>query len=165
VALTYELIGSATLGSASNTVVVSSIPTTYDNLIVTFNGRFSATGSVGFVAFNGDTTNGNYSFQEIGNTGNTGTSANFREANRGWFFWRTGVATDWSNVFHMEIPQYKNTSVVRSAYLSNGNSFGQERMIAWYGTTNAINSITVAAVGSDTMNAGTQLNVWGIKGA
>ncbi len=164
-ALTYELIGSVTLGSAANSVVVGSIPTTYDNLVVTFNGQFSSTGVVAFVAFNGDTNDSSYSFQEIGNTGNSATSANSRTSNRGWFFWRTGTATDWSNVFHMEIPQYKNTSVVREAYLSNGNSFGQERMMGWYGTTSAINSITVLANSGATMSTGTQLNVWGIKGA
>jgi hypothetical protein len=165
VALTYELIGSTTLGSAANTIVVSSIPTTYDHLVITANAQFSSSGSVAFIYFNGNTNGNDYSFQEQGNTGNSATTSNFRTQNAGWGWWRGGVATDWSNSLHMEIPQYKNTSVVREAYIRTGNSLQNEMLIGWYGTTTAINSVTLAAYAGSTMSAGTQLNVWGIKGA
>jgi hypothetical protein len=165
VALTYELIGSTTLGSDTQTIVVSSIPSTYTNLVLTIHASYTSSANVAFFYFNGDTNVNNYFFQEIGNTGNSSTSANYRGSNAGWGWWRQGTATDWSNAIHMEIPQYKNTGVVREAYIRAGNSIGNENLIGRWSSTSAITSVTFSAAGGVNTRAGSQLNVWGIKGA
>jgi hypothetical protein len=166
-ALTYELVGSTTLGSNAQTLTVSSIPTTYTNLVVTINASFTGSGDVCWIYFNGETSGTNYYFQLLGNVNNTYAAA-ARTSNAGIGWWNTGIVTNWSNSLHMEIPQYKNTGVSKNAYVHSGNSEGQMIQIVRWASTSAINSIqfsTVPASAGYSIAAGTQLNVWGIKGA
>ena len=56
---TYIPLATVTLGSSAASVTFSSIPATYRDLILVFNGTMTATDSQ-FLRFNGDTTDANY---------------------------------------------------------------------------------------------------------
>ena len=67
---TYEPISTTTLGSAVNSVTLSSIPATYTDLVLVWKGSFSASGSGVGVRFNGD-SGANYSENQLAAAGAT----------------------------------------------------------------------------------------------
>jgi hypothetical protein len=58
---TYVPLASVTLGSSVSSVTFSSIPNTYGDLIIIYNGTVS-TGNDFYLTLNGDTTNTNYNY-------------------------------------------------------------------------------------------------------
>lgn len=163
-ALTYENINTATLGSATSTIVIGSIPATYTHLIVTGNVSFTAasTQTVGFVYINGDTSMTGYQFQQLAGDSTT-LRANARSDNAGWLFWMYGnTQNTFDNSFVMEFPQYSNTSVARTAIMRSGNSNLTEHLVARVATANAVNSITISTGNNGNFNAGSNFSVWGV---
>jgi hypothetical protein len=158
---TYEPISTQTLGSATATVTFSSIPSTYTDLVIIFNG--AATGGLSAVSlrFNGDTTT-NYSVTRIngdGSSANSGRDTSTDYINAGLA--DTGNST---SIFH--ILNYANATTFKTV-LGRGValSYGVRQTVGlWRKTPETITSVLLAVVGT-TFTSGSTFTLYGIKSA
>ena len=155
---TYEPIATETLGSATASITFSSIPGTYTDLILIFNGIGAVGGNVTF-QFNSDTST-NYSATIVYADGSSAGSfglTNQSSMNIG------SVSTSWTtNTLH--IMNYSNTTtnkIVLGRY-SRPNEVGEK--IGLWRSTSAITSIVVGK-SSGTYDIGSSFTLYGIKAA
>jgi len=155
---TYSQIATNTLGSTATSVTFSSIPQTYTNLVVIFNGT-GVSGDTLYYQYNNNTSaiySDTYMFAD-------GTAGSGRHTNQGAIF-GTGVnSTNTTNIIH--IAQYANTTTFKTSLLRGGAN-GTAAAAAFVGlwrSTDAINSIKLNLnVG---FAAGSVFSLYGIKGA
>jgi hypothetical protein len=156
---TYEPISTTTLGSAAATVTLSSIPSTYTDLVLVITNTSSGgLAGVYLGLINGDTGT-NYSSTIIFGTGTTtGSGRNTSD---------TGVniglsnSTQCNNIF--QFMNYSNTTTFKTV-LSRGNSAsGQTRAsVSLWRNTAAITSFEISGV---TFDVGSTFTLYGIKAA
>ena len=164
---TYEAIAATTLGSDTATVTLSSIPSTYTDLVVVVTGNMNGNGEP-YLRFNSDTST-NYSWIEL--TGYVSGVYNGAAINvsTGIFgghlgYWPNSSTNIATAVIH--INNYSNTSTYKT-YLSK-DAQGNSETGAYVGTwrsTSAINSISFSATNSTPYRTGTTFNLYGIKAA
>ena len=159
-AKTYEPIATTTLGSAAASYTFSSIPGTYTDLVIIFNG--SATAGVNGVelTFNSDTTS-NYSVTRLRGDGTTASSSRDTSTtaiNSGLV--NTDNSTSIFNIFN-----YANATTFKTV-LGRGVTAGfavQQTVGLWRKTPEAITSVTLL-IGS-TFTTGSTFTLYGIKAA
>ena len=162
---TYEPIATTILGSSASTITLSSIPSTYTDLVLTANYEASSAAASGGIQLNGDTTAGNYFFEHLANMGSSATGGE-RVGNRGWLNWKYGSTTNTSNIFEMHILQYANTSISKTALMRGGNTAHNELLVGRWNSTAAINSITLdGSYGGFNFLSGATVTLWGITKA
>lgn len=158
---TYTPITTQTLGSSTGSVTISSIPSTYTDLILIVNG--TATNDNAFdLRFNGDTS-ANYSTTAMYGTG-SGSGASYRAT--GDVKMDVGRANASSGVSIIHIQNYANTTTYKTV-LSRGNDSSLViGTVNLWRSTSAINSLTIGRYTSGTsMNSGTTLTLYGIVAA
>ena len=155
----------STVVSANGTVTLSSIPNTYQDLILVITARTDSSSlTSGLLRFNGD-TGSNYSSTLLYGTGTAPTSERYSNES----FTRIGYAigsSQLANVFSTQLVQilnYANTStnktvISRDASDVNGSGITQLTIGSWRNTA-AINSITYPV----TLVAGSTVTLYGIK--
>lgn len=155
---TYALIESVTLGSATSTVTFSSIPNTYTDLILVFNGSASSYVNT-YLQINGDSSS-LYSETRIYGNGSTAISARYINQT---FAFVGDVHTNQSNGF-LHFMDYANTNVFKT-FLSRDNapSGGLGAWAGLYRSTSAISSILFGATSGATFNSGSTFNLYGIQ--
>jgi hypothetical protein len=159
-ALTYEPIASVTAsGSSSNQLVMSSIPSTYTDLILVIDGSLTAS-AVKTIKFNADTA-ANYSCTVAYGTGSgSGASSRYSES-------YLDVVNAGSNKFNtvVHINNYANTTTFKT-YLSRHNSaaVSAEAVAGLWRSTAAINQINIYT-SSNAFSSGTTFTLFGIKAA
>jgi hypothetical protein len=162
---TYEPITTQTLGSISAQVTLSSIPSTYTDLILVQSGAFNpGTGDV-YITFNNDTA-GNYSFLWMSGTG-TGTVSN-KVINTGsitvdiYAYPTTNVSTRIIQVMNYSNVTRNKTVLVRAT----GGTTGTDAMTGMWRSSAAINRIDIYAGGvASRFAVGTTFTLYGIKAA
>lgn len=160
---TYEAIATQTLGSAAASVTFSSIPSTYTDLVLVFNGS-NATSNNGLrLRFNSD-TGSNYSYTAL--YGN-GTSA---ASDRGSSTTGAQIATDIASTQATcvaQIMNYSNTTTNKTC-IGRGSSaanFADAQVSLWRNTA-AITSVTVLlGAGTSNFSTGSTFSLYGIKAA
>jgi hypothetical protein len=166
---TYEPIATTTLSSDQFEIEFASIPSTYTDLIVVFNGKSANTGSAtnGFrCRVNGDTGN-NYSGTSI--TGNGSTASSTRYSSTGFF--EPGDVAQTSNtansVIIIHFMNYSNTTTYKT-FLSrseNPNTYTQAYVTLWR-STSAINKITLSRDFTvNKLKSGSTATLYGIAAA
>ncbi len=155
---TYEAIATQTLGSAAASVTFSSIPGTYTDLVLIFNGTGSTGGNVTF-QFNGDTST-NYSATILYGDGSSAGSvrvSNQSSMNIGSV--GTGFTTDILNVMN-----YSNATTYKTAVgrFSRPDEVGSK--VGLWRSTSAITSIVVGK-SSGTYDTGSSFSLYGITAA
>ena len=159
---TYEPIATTTLGSAQSTVTLSSIPSTYTDLILISN-NLSSSNQNGLTirVGNGSVDSGsNYSVTFLYGTGSSalsgrGTNNTFITAGRSTSNWGTGIT---------QFMNYANTSINKTV-LSRGSS-ADAIVIAYvnlWRSTAAINIMTIGTESGGTISAGSTFTLYGIK--
>lgn len=164
-AITYEKIQSTTLGSAQANVVMSSIPSTYTDLILISVGSFSGTPGIGsiYAQFNSDSAT-NYSTTILYGDGSSALST--RESSQTAV--RVGQMTH-SVVTNSiaQIQNYANATTYKTV-LSRAN-ISDTRVVAqvglWRKAPEAINSITITNNTGQNFAAGCTFSLYGIKSA
>lgn len=152
-ATTYTLISATTLNTTSASVVFSSIPATYDDLLVNISGRGNNTGAFYTnIRVQCNSATGTYSatfIYGLGSDGNsvittTGTTVLPR---MGYVNGPDATASTFSNV-EIYIPRY-TTSINKSIYVASVtennqtlNAITTSASNYWSGTTPAITSLT-----------------------
>jgi hypothetical protein len=160
---TYTQIASTTVGTATQTVTLSSIPSTYTDLILIVSGTPTTTGS-GYLRVNGDTAT-NYS-----STGLRGDGVNpysYRRLNETQMLLTfQGVNNSPAN-WVIQLMNYANTTT-NKAILNRFNSPESNEVLVncgLYRSTSAINSITIYMDGSANFPSGSTLSLYGITAA
>lgn len=160
---TYEAIATQTLGSATTTVTFSSIPGTYTDLVVVFQGGITTGPDDIRIRFNSDTGT-NYSATLLRGDGSSAISA--RSSNDTYISWMgyfgTGTA---GSVSIVNVNNYSNTTTNKTA-LNRGSvasNFVNASVGLWRSTA-AITSMTLIAGGS-TFLSGSIFSLYGIRAA
>jgi hypothetical protein len=155
---TYTPLQSIELTSTSTSVVFSNIPQTYEDLIIIVNGTTN-TGSYFTLRFNGDTTS-TYSNTEMDGS-SSGASSN-RNINNNYMY-NGSIITTQTNVIN-HINNYSNSTTNKTVLTrSNYATTGVKASIGLWRNTSAITSIECGTGGSNTFQAGTTFDLYGIS--
>lgn len=161
---TFELIASTTLGSSAASIDFTSIPSTFQNLILKYSIR-SATGGVGYVklTLNGSTS----SFSGKGLEGNgTGVSLSGTGNFAGVFCGSTDTANTFSNG-EIYFPNYASSSYKSfssdSATETNATESYLELIAGLWSNTAAITSISLNLSTSANIAQYSSAYLYGIK--
>jgi hypothetical protein len=162
---TYEPIATTTLGTATNQVTFSSIPSTYTDLVLVQNGAFNPAGGDVFIQFNTNYTS-NYSNTWLTGTGSAASSS--REANVTRIivdvnaYPTTGVSTR-----IIQIMNYSNTTTYKTVLArANNAASGVDAIVGLWRSTAAISTVEIFAwTGANKFDAGTTITLYGIKAA
>ena len=170
-ASTYQLITSTTLGASATSVTLSSIPSTYTDLVVRISARTDrGTTSTGIrLTFNGSSA-ANYSYTYVLGNGSAASSS-FTSNNTLATFGSANAATSTANTFsshELYIPSY-NAS--QNKPFSSFNAFENNTTAAevsayanLWSNTSAISSITFTQAGSGTsFVTGSSFYLYGVK--
>lgn len=168
---TFEAIATQTLGSATNTVTFSSIPSTYTDLVlVTVQKNTTNTSDAPNVRFNSD-TGSNYSYTYLTGTGTSAISG--RLSNQTGillgYFTTAGTQDGFMNI--MTFQNYSNTTTFKTqlqrSNAGGGNTTypGAEAIVSLWRSTSAINSISIIYSGTANFAIGSTFSLYGIKAA
>lgn len=165
---TYTPIATTTLSNSSSTLYTfSSIPSTYTDLVLVFNGTATTNGNTLFARFNGDTAS-NYSWTYMYGSGTAAGSSRSNNNSNGILMGgnNTGLSSTINSVIVLQIQDYNNTTTYKTA-LSKFTLAPQEGINVTVGTwrsTSAINSITIR-MDLNNLNTGTVISLYGITAA
>lgn len=162
---TYEIISSTTLGTATSSVTLSSIPATYTDLVIQFTFVQSNNGGNGLrFKFNNDTGT-NYSGVYLGGYGAVysggSNSATFAAAN----VLGSAAIDAWTNA-KIDLFSYSDTATYKTALITTGggNLGGgaiEQDCVLWR-STSAINSIVITQADAYNFAAYTNITVYGL---
>lgn len=153
---TYFPIATTTTSAGNTSITLSSIPSTYTDLVLVMAGSNSAPSDLR-MRFNGD-TGSNYSTTVL--FGDGGSASSFRESNQQSFYGAIGTSISNSII---NIMNYSNTTTYKSAITrTNSNPYYPMAFLELWRSTSAINSIT-CYVTSGSYNAGVTFTLYGIE--
>jgi hypothetical protein len=160
-AATYEPIASTTLGTAAASYTFSSIPGTYTDLILSFEGNVTS-GDYLYLRVNGDTGN-NYSRTLLSGSGSAASSS--RTSNFSAFYASIGTSSTARGLGRVQFQSYANTSVYKTMLVDGGSAgaYVQNQVALWRSTA-AISSITVLG-GAGNLDTGFTLSLYGLAAA
>ena len=164
---TYTPIATTTLSSAVATVTLSSVPSTYTDLILVINSKtsFNASADAMYLFFNGDNVNANYSITRLFGNGSSATSDRYGASYMGW------LSTDFGTTI-VNIQNYANTTTYKT-YTASSKSSGTYGISGatvglWRGSTGsatqAITSVRIDDV-SGNFQIGSTFTLYGVKSA
>ena len=159
---TYESIATQTLGSAAASVTFSSIPSTYTDLVLVFNGTCTS-GVVGLVLqFNSDTAT-NYSYTILSGDGSTASSS--RSSNQ-TTMQVAGMTSSSQATMIASIQNYSNATTYKTVLSRQATATLETRAYVglWRATPAAISTILVST-STSTFIAGSTFSLYGIKAA
>ena len=164
-AATYVPIERKTLGSATPTVIFTSIPQTFTDLILITNDIINTTNVLAmYTQFNSDTGT-NYSDTLL--EGNGSSAASGRDSNKTALLIGRSYGGDRSmNIFQFQ--NYSNTTTYKttlSRYEGAGSSSAVGAGVGLWRSTAAITSITLGLEGGYNFSSGCQFTLYGIKAA
>jgi len=150
---TYESIATQTLGSSAASVTFTSIPSTYTDLIMVFNGVADNNVSL---RFNSDTGT-NYSSTRIQGNGSAASSARFTNQTSMLGSYDSGRSTSiW------QIMNYSNSTTNKTALNRGGGTINNvEAYVGLWRNTAAITSVTIIVSGN--FSSGSTFSLYGIK--
>jgi len=164
-AKTYEPISTQTLGSATASVTLSSIPGTYTDIVLVCNYGLSADADSRFIV-NGDSTSGLYSYTNL--RGNGTAAASGRASALNYIQFGLGgvtVPTTLTSTAFLFFNNYSNTTTFKTILTRVGDAAAQTlATVGLWRNTNAITSITLNAISANFLTNST-FTLYGIKAA
>ena len=165
-AKTYEPISTTTLGTATATVTLSSIPQTYTDLVLVVSNLSAASASNAFkMQVNSDTGN-NYSTTFLEGDGST-TESGRASSQSSFRFHDQVIGTNAYGITIANFMNYSNTTLYKTV-MSRSNATGTavEAAANLWRNTNAISSIAIFfATSGNNIQSGTVFTLYGIKAA
>lgn len=160
---TYEPIATTTIGTATATVTLSSIPATYTDLVVIYEGT-SAVSNIG-LRFNSDTA-GNYSFGRLFAEGAGGVASADSASNQtyaGIALGSTGRTNSVANIMnYSNTTTYKSTVSTGATNSADATKYNVSLFTGTWRSTSAINSVSIFTATS-TFSVGSTFTLYGIK--
>ena len=166
-----ELLFSTTLTSTQTTISTGTLPTGYRDLVIRGQVRSDAAfiGSGVFVAFNGDTTNANYSYvRDFSTTTQSSFESNIAGKERKIaIIAAANAAANTFGVFTLTIYSHESTTNLKSYNTVSGSantaaSMDTSRFAGKRLSTDAITTISFSLVTGDFV-AGSSIAVYGLK--
>ena len=164
---TYTVIGTSVIAT-SGYLEFTSIPATYDDLIVEFFSRSNDnTNNSIIIEFNGDTTTTDYLTRQLYHTSG---GVSHVEANNNTIGSTTlsGISSQWRTSYYLHIPNYTDntyfkTGIGRCDCVYDGSVFAlnETTNVIWQ-STSTINQIAIK-VGSSAFGAGSTARLIGVK--
>ena len=158
---TYEPIATQTLGSAATSVTFSSIPSTYTDLVLIFNGS-NATSNNGLrLRFNSDSSS-IYSYTYLYGNGTSAVSDRTTGATGGQI--ATDIASTQATCV-AQIMNYSNTTTYKTC-IGRGSSAANftDAQVSLWRDFSAITSVTVLlGAGTSNFSTGSSFTLYGIK--
>jgi hypothetical protein len=161
---TYTPIATTTLSTATASITFSSIPATYTDLILVFNGGLDPSANELSLRFNGLSSN-IYSYTRLQGNGSSATSNRFTNTNYMHIGSPGNSLVIGNSINH--IMNYANTTTYKTL-LSRSNFTNRELMATagLFSSTSAITSLTLANSDSNQfLSSGSSLTLYGIKAA
>lgn len=161
-----DLLASNVLGSSTNTVTFSSIPSTYRDLVLVLDANWATINSSSYIAFraNGD-TGSSYSSVLLYNSAGGARSASSGPDTEGYLTWQSIGSGDPAPKFHaiLQFQDYATTNKHKPV-LSRINevSIAVHAAAARWASTNAITSLTIRS--GQSFAAGSTFYLYGIVG-
>jgi ABC-type transporter Mla MlaB component len=162
---TYTPIATTTASGSSNSVTFSSIPNTYTDLVIVFNGNSTTAGSSANslrVTCNGDTAT-NYSYTYL--AGNGTSAASGRASNQTYWDAIDIAQASSTGMAILHFMNYANTTTFKTM-ISRSSVASVETLTAvnlWRKTPEAITSITLDA--NRTITSGSTFTLYGLAAA
>jgi hypothetical protein len=162
-ASTYTPIATQTLGSAAASVTFSSIPSTYTDLVLIFNGGSSIAANIR-MQVNSDTAT-NYSWTQLGGDG-TGAASFRNSSDTSWLMNRYAyLVNSLTSVFIFNFNNYSNTTTYKTVInRSNNAANGTDATVGLWRSTAAISTINFSLSGGNYI-VGSTFTLYGIKSA
>ena len=163
---TYEPIVTTTLASPSATVTLTSIPSTYTDLVLVANIKASVAANAYIRVGNGSIDSGtNYSYTSL--YGDGSSAGSFRSSNNSLMIGTTtgGALNNRWNTLIVNFQNYANTNVFKTQI--NRSSSAEIETVATVGmwrSTSAINQIQILSL-SPNYDIGSTFTLYGIKAA
>ena len=164
---TFELISSFTATSTVSSVTISSIPSTFTDLVIEYSGRTNGgtTGNDLLISLNGSTAN--FTHRRLQGSGSTVASYNGATGNVGIDNGNTSSANVFSNTT-IYIPNYAgstNKSISSDSVTENNatEAYAFIGAVLWSNTA-AINSVTLTPYAGSIL-ANSTIYVYGVKNA
>lgn len=157
---TYVALASTILGSNVSSVTLSSISSTYTDLVLVCNGQTSSnTFDVRFQV-NGD-TGANYSSTQLYGTGSAAASTR-SSSQTSCVFWNSSLSNQTAII---NIMNYANTTTYKTFLVRGANTSGNiDADVGLWRSTAAINSVTVL-ISSGSLSSGSTFTLYGIAAA
>jgi hypothetical protein len=162
-ASTYSPIQTQTLGSNQSTVTLSSIPSTYTDLILVVNAKWSTTNGNCLVRFNGDSAS-NYNYLRLSTNGSVTASATGNNQSSLVNLFDIENPTTTLGFFMFYIKDYASTNNKVAWYSHNTTTDNLKRYIAQWRSSSTINSISFTNDNA-TCVTGSTFTLYGIKAA
>jgi hypothetical protein len=157
---TYDPIATQTLSSAAASVTFSSIPATYTDLVLVFNGT-SLAASYLSLQYNSDTGN-NYSVTLMRGDGTTASSTRYSSIDQIYASITNTLQTTISNVF-FQIQNYSNSTTFKTSLSrANQSTNATEAGVGLWRSTAAINAIKILSPNAN-FATGSVFTLYGIK--
>jgi hypothetical protein len=158
---TYTALANVTLGTATASVTLSSIPATYRDLVLVFNGTLTT--NTGVIVRNNGDSGSNYPQVLMRNDGASGT---FSSTDTGTSYYATWNAAPSGTpiAFILQLMDYSatdkhKTALWRNQYEAFGATSRVEAFAGRWANTAAITSVAVVAA----MASGTTVTLYGIE--
>lgn len=167
----FELISTTLVGTATSSVTLSGIPSTYKHLQIRFTARSAGTGSDNIrVRINGDTGN-NYANHSLLAEG---SGSPYSQANTSWnnvLFMQCATASSTSNAFTAGVTDfldYASTSKYKTQRVLGGQHAGTNYNYIYLGSgfrmnTEAITSLTFYMGTGSNIDAGSRFSLYGVS--
>jgi hypothetical protein len=157
---TYKPIATETLGTAQASVTFSSIPATYTDLVLVFNGTIGSGVQNMELRFNGDTTT-NYSETRFFGTGAAVSVDKTTTTNQ----IRVGNIYTTQTVNIIQIMNYANATTFKTVLVrsNNAGNFVGTHSGLWRKTPETIDTVFVRPAGGVNFASGCTFTLYGIK--
>jgi len=166
---TYTSLQTYVVPSATSAVVLSSIPTNYTDLVIVISNLTASAANTLYCKVGNGTvdTTGSYSFTFLNGNGSSVTSSKGTGNSNGLLCGATTMGLPSTNPAQivMNILNYSNTSIYKTAISRYSSSSEVEQNIALWRGTGAINTLQFQVFPSGNINAGTIFSVYGISNA
>lgn len=165
---TYDLISSQTIANGTTaTISFTSIPSTYTDIILMFNGGGESGGGNVQIKVNND-TGANYSFTIL--RGNGSAASSDRESNfSGYFRWgayATPGSGSYSTFDVAHFLDYSNTTTYKTVLTRTNNpQSGSDATIGLWQSTSAINRLDITLPAPSYFMNGSTFRLYGIASA
>jgi hypothetical protein len=153
---TYTPIASQTLASNQTTITMSSIPSTYTDLVLVLSGIYTASNYVN-IRVNNDNSS-NYSFTYLRGNGSSAISG--RNSNQSFGF---GITESAENaIFNFQ--NYSNATTNKTVLFRSGKASDDSRAnVGLWRSTSAINRVDLHHDSTNGFSTGTVVTLYGIK--
>jgi hypothetical protein len=166
-AITYEPIATTTTTGSATTVSFTSIPQTYTDLILVYNGGLSGFDYI-YSRYNSD-TGSNYSGTGVGGNGSSAFSGRYsNQVYNQLLGWAIGLGTPLTSIGIIHFINYANTTTYKSIIGrdTNPESGGAtQAAVHLWRSTSAISSIELTGINSRTITDGSTFTLYGIASA